>query len=82
MQLRVQDEDDIRKNWRLQTMRILTLREVSEHTGIPIGSLRFWIRKGKSPFNFRRLPSGRIVLPEEELKKAIDTLPLHEEKCR
>jgi predicted site-specific integrase-resolvase len=53
---------------------LLSPKDVSERTGIPLGTLRFYMRTGKSPFNFKRLPSGKIVIPEEELKKGIAAL--------
>jgi len=64
-------------NWRFTMIRLLSVKEVANYTGIPVATLRFWIKKGKSPVNFRRLPSGRLVISEDELKKAIETLPMH-----
>ncbi|MGO9570960.1 MAG: hypothetical protein ACLP5H_25835 [Desulfomonilaceae bacterium] len=58
-------------------MNLLTVKDVAEKTGIPLGTLRFYLRTGKSPFNFKRLPSGRIVISAEELKNSIDALPNH-----
>jgi hypothetical protein len=63
-------------------VRLLNLKTVSERTGIPLGTLRFYIRTGQSPFNFRHLPSGKIVISEEELKHGIDILPEHTKKRR
>jgi len=54
---------------------LLTVKDVSQKTGIPLGTLRFYLRTGKSPFNFKRLPSGRIVISEGELQTGIDALP-------
>jgi len=56
-------------------MRLLGIKDVAERTGIPLGTLRFYMRTGKCPFKFRRLPSGKAVISEEELKKGIDVLP-------
>ncbi len=56
-------------------MTLLTVKDVSLATGIPLGTLRHYVRTGKSPFNFKRLPSGRIVISEEQLKNGIDFLP-------
>ncbi len=56
-------------------MKLLSVKDVSERTGICMGTLRFYIRTGKSPFKFRRLPSGKIVITEEELRAGIDVLP-------
>ena len=55
-------------------MRLLNMKAVAEKTGIPLGTLRFYIRCGKSPFKFRRLPSGRIVISEGQLQNDIDSL--------
>jgi predicted site-specific integrase-resolvase len=56
-------------------MKLLNVNDVAEITGISIGTLRCYIRSGKSPFKFRRLPSGRAVITQEELKNCIDMLP-------
>jgi len=56
-------------------MKLFSVKEAAERTHIPLGTLRFYMRTGKCPFNFRRLPSGKIVISEEELKKGIDALP-------
>jgi len=58
-------------------MKLLSIKDVSQRTGIPIGTLRFYIRTGQSPFDFRQLPSGKAVMAEEELRNAIDALPLY-----
>ncbi len=56
-------------------MKLLSVKDVAEITNIPLGTLRLYIRTGKSPFKFRRLPSGKIVISEGELKSGIGALP-------
>ena len=64
--------------------KLLSPKEVAEKTGIPLGTLRFYIRNGQSPFKFRCLPTGKIVISEEELRSGIENLPAYiskKERC-
>jgi predicted DNA-binding transcriptional regulator AlpA len=58
-------------------MKLLTVRKVAETLGMSLSTLRMWMRTGKSPFPFKILPSGRIVISEEDFKKGLNTLPLY-----
>jgi len=57
--------------------RLLTVKEVSEALDIPIGTIRYWLAKGKCTIPFKKMPNGRIVVTEDALVQWILTVPRH-----
>jgi DNA-binding transcriptional MerR regulator len=40
--------------------KLLSTREVSEHLGIPVGTLRYWRMQGRGPAIFKMGPRGHV----------------------
>lgn len=55
-------------------MRLLTLKEASKETGIPVETIKSWLRKDKCPFVVRQSPSGRLYLTQEDIEAGIEAM--------